>query len=130
MLCLAATALLTQGCVQQTAGPGIFTIDTQGGAKTCVASNAAPPDGQAVLAQMQVSDEGGWCGILANHNGAAFDSYLMEIRPSHGTIYAHHVGNNTRIDYTPETGFVGTDRFSVRLIPGNAVIESAVTVVR
>jgi hypothetical protein len=43
-------------------------------------------------------------------------------------VYAHHVGQDTRIDYTPDPGYVGPDRFSVRLIPGNAVVESNVTV--
>ena len=50
--------------------------------------------------------------------------------PSHGRVFAHHVGNNTRIDYTPDPGFVGTDSFAVRLIPGNAVFEAALTVTR
>jgi hypothetical protein len=130
-LCLAAAALLTEGCVnQQGQWNGIYTIDTVGGAKTCVAPQASPPDGKAVLAQMQVSDEGGWCGIIANRGGVAYDSYLLITRPGHGKVFAHHVGSNTRIDYTPDTGFVGTDRFAVRLIPGDAVVEGAVSVTR
>jgi len=129
-LCLAATAVLGLGCVQQPVWDGIFTIDKTGGAKTCVAPAAAPADNQAVLVQMQVSNEGGWCGISANHGGAAFDSYLLVARPAHGTVYAHHVGANTRIDYTPDPGFAGADKFAVRLIPGNAEIQAAVTVTK
>ncbi len=79
---------------------------------------------------MQVSNEGGWCGITANRGGAAFDSYLLDVRPVHGRVFAHRVGGNTRIDYTPDRGFVGTDQFAVRLIPGNGVIQGAVTVTR
>ena len=67
-----------------------------------MAAPASPPDGQTVLDQMQVSNEGGWCGIIANRSGRAFDTYLLITRPSHGKVYAHHVGTNTRIDYTPE----------------------------
>jgi hypothetical protein len=128
LLCLAVIAPLVAGCAKQGVWDGIYTSDKAGGAKTCVVPQAAPPDGQTVLAQMRVSDEGGWCGIVTNHGGAAYDSYLMVVRPVHGRVYAHHVGTNTRIDYTPDAGYVGGDRFSVRLIPGNAQIESTVTV--
>jgi hypothetical protein len=33
----------------------------------------------------------------------------------------------TRIDYTPNKGFVGTDAFAVKLIPGDATVRVAVT---
>jgi hypothetical protein len=130
-LCLAAVAMLVLGCTAQQPGwSGIFAIDATGGAKTCVAPAASPANDQAVLVQMQVSDEGGWCGIIANHGGVAFDSYLLTVRPSHGTVFAHHVGANTRIDYTPDPGFAGADKFGIRLIPGNAEIQAAVTVMK
>jgi hypothetical protein len=128
--CLAATATLAQGCVPLPGWNGIFTIDTQGGAKTCVASTASPADGQSILVQMRVSNEGGWCGIIANRGGVAFESYLLMTRPAHGKVFAHHVATNTRIDYTPDPGFTGADGFTVRLIPGNAVLEAAVTVTK
>jgi len=129
-LCLAVAALLMQGCAVQPAWNGIFAIDAAGGARACVAPTASPPDGQSVLAQIQVSNEGGWCGVALNRGGVAYDSYLLITRPSHGKVFAHHVGANTRIDYTPDAGFVGTDSFAIRLIPGNAVFQGAVTVTR
>jgi hypothetical protein len=126
-----ALALLIHGCApSQGTWNGIYTVDVTGGAKTCVAQPAAPPDGKTVLDQMQVSDEGGWCGITATHDGHAFDTYLLVTRPSHGKVYAHHVGTNTRIDYTPDAGYVGTDSFAVRMLPGDSVIEGAVTVTK
>jgi hypothetical protein len=130
-LCLAASALLMQGCApKQPTWNGIYAIDAAGGARTCVAPPVTMPDGQAGLVQMQVSNEGGWCGETLSHSGVAYDSYLLVTRPRHGRVFAHHVGNNTRIDYTPDPGFVGTDSFAVRLIPGNAVFEAALTVTR
>jgi hypothetical protein len=129
-LTLLAAVSLTLGCQQQKAWNGIYNADITGGARSCVAPAASPPDGQAVLAQMQVSNEGGWCGITANRGGAAFESYLLDVRPTHGRVFAHRVGGNTRIDYTPDRGFAGTDQFAVRLIPGNGVIQGAVTVTR
>jgi hypothetical protein len=128
-VCLAATALLAQGCAPRTPQwDGIFTIDRAGGAKTCVAPSASPPNAMALVAQIQVSNEGGWCGVALNHGGAPYDSYLMVTRPAHGRVFAHRVGTNTRIDYTPDTGFIGTDSYAIRLIPGNAVVEGKVTV--
>jgi hypothetical protein len=130
-LCLAATTLLAQGCApKEAAWDGIFAADVKGLARTCVAPTASPPNGEPVLEQMEVSNEGGWCGILASHNGAPYDSYLLVNRPAHGAVFAHRVGNNTRIDYTPDAGYTGTDNFSVRLIPGNALVQAVVTVTR
>ena len=130
-LCLAATALLLQACAPKaTTSNGIYAIDAAGGAKICVAPSVTLPDGQAGRVQMQVSNEGGWCGETLSHNGLAYASYLLVTSPVHGRVFAHHVGNNTRIDYTPDPGYVGTDSFAVRLIPGNAVFEAAVSVTR
>ncbi len=128
-LCLAATALLAEGCAPAApTGPQVFAIDVAGGAKTCVAAPVSPPDGQALLVQVRMNNDGGWCGVTASRGGAAFDSYLLAVRPKHGTVFAHHVGAVTRIDYTPDPGFTGTDDFAVHMIPGNATIEEAVTV--
>ena len=126
-LCLATTALLIAGC-KQGEWNGIYTADTTGGARVCSAPTATLQDGQSIQAQIQVSNEGGWCAVTANRGGVPFDSYLMVDRPNHGNIFAHRVGKNTRIDYTPEKGFTGTDGFTVRLIPGNAVLHGAVRV--
>jgi hypothetical protein len=125
---LSALAMLVQGCAPRPAWDGIYTVDKTGGAKTCVAQPASPPDGKSVLDQMQMSNDGGWCGIIATRDGHAFDSYLLLVRPEHGRVYAHHVGANTRIDYTPDKGFTGTDAFAVRMIPGEGIIQGAVTV--
>jgi len=127
---LTALAFLLPGCQQQPTWNGVFVVDTVGGAKTCVTAPASPPDGQAVQDQIQVSNEGGWCGITATRGGRAYDSYLLVTRPTHGKVFVHHVGPNTRIDYTPDKGFAGTDNFAVRMIPGDSVIEGAVTVIR
>jgi len=121
---------LLQGCGAQGGWNGLFRTDLSGGAKTCVAPTAAPPDRQAVVAQMQVSNEGGWCGITTTHNGIAFESYLLTVRPDHGRIFAHRVGGATRIDYTPDKGYVGADHFTVHLIPGDSQVQGAVTVTR
>jgi len=122
-------ARAADGVVQQSAFNGTFAIDAAGRATTCVMPTAAPPDGQSVLAQVQMSNEG-WCGINANRRGSAYESYLLVTRPAHGRVFPHRVAGVTRVDYTPDRGFTGTDSFAIRLIPGDAVLQGAVTVTR
>ena len=126
---MVALPALLLGCQQQ-AGTwdGIYTADKTGGARVCSTQPAAPGDGQNIQVPVQVSNEGGWCGIALQHAGAPFDSYLLVVRPRHGKVFAHRVGNNTRVDYTPDTGYTGADTVTVRLIPGNATVQGAVTV--
>ena len=125
LLCLAAV-LLAQGCTGRFVGqPGVFASDSVGQARACLVP-AQPQSGANIAAQMQVSNEGGWCGISVGLS----PSYAMVARPSHGTVFAHEVGPNTRIDYTPDTGYVGTDSFTVRLIPSNALVQGLVAVTR
>ena len=40
----------------------------------------------------------------------------------------HTVGNDTRIDYTPAARYAGADAFTVRLLPGDAMIRVTATV--
>ncbi len=40
----------------------------------------------------------------------------------------HEVGDDTRIDYTPDRRFTGSDSFTVKLIPGEERLKVAVTV--
>jgi hypothetical protein len=128
-LCLTATAFLSMGCTPPGAAwNGIFAVDVAGAAKTCVAPTASPPDGQGIVAQIQVSNEGGWCGMTVTRGGVPYESYLLVTHPSHGKVFAHRVGTSTRVDYTPDTGFTGTDSFAIKLIPGNAMVQGAVTV--
>jgi hypothetical protein len=128
-LCLAAVALLAGACSPQGATwDGIYSVDRAGRAKTCSAPTASPPDGAALKAQIQQSNDGGWCGMILSRGGQPYDSYLIITRPSHGRLFAHRVGSITRIDYTPDAGFTGTDSYAIRLIPGNAVVEGTVTV--
>jgi Bacterial Ig domain len=128
-LCFAATALLAQGCTRSApTWNGVFGVDLEGAAKTCTAPNVTPPDGLGVKVQVQMTNDGGWCGVSANRNGGSFDSYLLVTRPAHGTVFAHHVGAYTRIDYTPDPGFAGTDSFAVHMIPGDGTVEETVIV--
>ena len=131
---LAMTGLLLQACApQQAAGPGprLFEADMKGGAKTCETSKAAPVAGKVIEATMKVGSDGGWCGLAVNNGGQPFDAGLLPAtgHAAHGKVVIRRVGANTRIDYTPEFGFAGTDAFTAQLLPGEASVHVTVTVV-
>jgi hypothetical protein len=130
-LTLAATALLLQACAEKPASaPPIrmFAVDVAGGAKNCVVPKVTPAAGQQAEAAVKVGNDGGWCGITVSTGGKPYAAGLLETAPAHGKVQIHTVGNDTRIDYTPERGFTGSDAFSVKLIPGDAVIRASVSV--
>lgn len=79
---------------------------------------------------MRVANDGGWCAISVQLDGQPYAAGLLTDPPAHGKVYIHPVGNFTRIDYTPDSGFTGTDSFVVQLIPGNPALRTTVTVTR
>jgi hypothetical protein len=101
-----------------------------GGARQCVASHPQLISGRTVEATMRVGNDGGWCGISVQLDGQAYATGLLTESPARGKVFIHPVGDATRIDYTPDPGFTGTDRFVVQLIPGNAAVRTTVTVTR
>ena len=130
-IAFASVGVMLQACAPTPSGPSVrlFHSDFQGIAKTCATPKADMIPGKAVDVSMRVSSDAGWCGLTVNNGSRPFDTELLTARPAHGKIYAHIVGNDTRIDYTPDAGFVGTDTFTVKLLPGNAVVNVAVTAV-
>jgi hypothetical protein len=132
-LALLLTSTLVQACGPTTtpAGPRlrVFAADVTGATKTCEAHEIAPAAGQTIEAAMTLANDGGWCGVEAHQEGPKpFEAGLLAVRPAHGSVLIHEVGDNTRIDYTPDRGFTGTDSFAVKLIPGNAEVNVAVVV--
>jgi hypothetical protein len=125
---------LLQGCGQGGTGAGrsrlrMFAADFAGAAKTCEVPTVTPTSGQSVDATMTLANDGGWCGVPVHQDGPRpYDAGLLTARPAHGTVLIHGVGDFTRIDYTPDRGYSGADSFSVRLVPGNAIVRIAVTV--
>ena len=127
-----ATAML-QGCSETAQAPAastnrVFAADQAGGAKSCQVGKIAVTDGQATETTMKMANDGGWCAFSVNQRGKPYATGLLPNRPEHGKVYVHQVGDHTRIDYTPFRGFVGTDSFAVKLVPGDGVVRVAVTV--
>lgn len=121
-----------QACSQQPkAVPGarVYAVDLTGGAKICEVPKVKPVDGQTTETGIKVGNDGGWCGIAVRQSDSKpFGAGLLASRPEHGSILIHEVGDDTRIDYTPDRAFTGSDSFAVKLIPGEAIIHIAVTV--
>jgi hypothetical protein len=131
MLLLAG--LVLAGCSHNEAPAGstlrVYAADLAGAAKVCEVPKLNPVGAGGSTAPMRLTNDGGWCAIRVHQEGPKpFDAGLLTTRPNHGNVLIHEVGDDTRIDYTPDRGFAGTDAFAVKLIPGNAVIQVAVTV--
>lgn len=125
---------MLQGCASQQARQAsaarLYATDQAGGAKSCAVPQVTPSAGQETPAAMTVGNDGGWCAITVDNAGHPYGAGLLTARPAHGHVYIHSVGDATRIDYTPNTGYAGPDSFAVRLLPGNGVIHATVAVER
>jgi len=123
--------LLGVGCQERPAGVAatrIYAIDQNGRARTCNAPAADTSAGKPTEATISMSNEGGWCGVTTRAGNRPYTAGLVQTRAQHGIVHIHTVGDDTRVDFVPDAGFSGSDKFSVRLIPGNAVLNVAVTV--
>ena len=87
-----------------------------------------PIANQETQVAMKVGNDGGWCGITVNNSGKPYAAGLLIAKPVHGQVFIHTVGDDTRIDFTPDRGAGGTDAFAVRLIPKNATIRVSVAI--
>jgi hypothetical protein len=129
------TGLALAGCSHQDAGQAgstlrVYAADLAGAAKVCDVPTVNPVPGAPSDAPMKVANDGGWCGIRVHQDGPKpFEAGLLTKRPNHGDVLIHEVGDDTRIDYTPDKGFIGNDSFVVRLIPGNATVQVGVSVI-
>ncbi len=131
-IALAATLGLLQGCGPDQIVRGsknrLFAVDLAGGAKLCQVPKVSPTDNQTTEVPMGLGNDGGWCGLPVQRGDVPFGAGLLTARPAHGGVVIHEVGDFTRIDYTPVRSFSGADSFTVKLIPGNAVLRINVTV--
>ena len=127
-----AVAALLPGCGNQ-APPAsttrVFATDLSGGARHCDVPKVSPVAGKDIAVAMKLGNDGGWCAITVNDGGRPYGAGLLDPEPAHGKVLVHSVGDNTRIDYTPDPRFTGGDSFAVRLVPGNATLRVTVSVV-
>lgn len=124
----ACAALLLQGC--ETPRPVVAGPPQEAGrARACDASPVTIAGTTPAEATIRVGNDGGWCALrLSQANGEPYAAGLLATPPRNGKIYIHKAGKVTRVDYTPDAGFTGTDSFVVKLLPGYAPVHATVTV--
>jgi len=133
---LGLAALAVAGCAQNRPAAQsttrLYAIDQTGAAMSCAVSPApvVVADGKTTEVGLTVGNDGGWCAITVNQGGKPFAAGLLTTRATHGRPYVHTVGDATRIDYTPDAGFAGSDSFAIRLTPGDATVKVTVTVTK
>ena len=124
-----AAGVALAGCATKTPPAEQATVDLQndGIAKTCTPS--AVDLSTPTPATIAMTNDG-WCGVFtADKDGQPFSLGLVKTRPSHGRVYIQPIGRQTRVEYTPNNGYVGADTFAVSLRSRTAgVADSALTV--
>ncbi len=120
-----------QGCVEKPSAPvrlPVYAYDQTGAARSCTVPPVKPVAAQATDAAMSVENDGGWCAFSVQQGRAPYAAGLVTSRPKHGKVFVHSVGDETRVDYTPAPGFAGADSFTVKFLPGDALVAVAATV--
>jgi len=135
LLAVAAAVIALQGCASkpsQVVGP---SEDLNIGiAKSCTFSPVQPTPGASVSATIAMTNDG-WCAVrVTEADGQPFQLGLVRQRPEHGTLLIQKLGGQTRLEYTANPGFTGSDAFTAALRPraggADATVQVAVTVNR
>ena len=114
----AAVALALQGCATQPPPPQIARPDfNEGKAKSCTGS-AIDLKGRASATATIAMTNDGWCSVqVSEADGHPFELGLVRQRAEHGSLIIQKVNDVTRIEYTADPRYVGSDRFEVALRP-------------
>lgn len=121
LIAMTATAVAVAGCAPQRPPAPAATADLNVGiAKTCTPSPVDPSSGSGGSATISMTNDG-WCAIRTkDKDGKPFKFGLVKAKSQHGRILIQKIGGETRVEYTPENNYVGTDRFSVALAANEA----------
>lgn len=111
------------------APPGPLKRRVTGRAKSCESTRAGRYSADAgTLVALTMSNEGGWCGKFYSQEGAPFTGGNIIEAPAHGEARVRHFRTRSVIEYRPAPGYVGSDRFTATLTPGNGTYIEEVTV--
>lgn len=122
--------LLLQGCAhkQVVVAPAAEPYDEAYHAAKCTVDPNPVRLGteQKITVKMSVGNDGGWCAVRMAQVKAA----LLRTVPQHGKAYFRNIPDRdlTRLQYTPASGFTGTDSFTFQLVPSGAKVVTTVTV--
>ncbi len=122
----AAAAVLTlQGCATPPA-PVVQGEDLNFGiAKTCSFTPVQLTPGGTASSTVTMSNDG-WCAVRVKEpDGQPYQLGLLRARPEHGRILIQKLGGETRLEYTADPGWVGTDRYTAELRPREGNIQDS-----
>jgi len=116
MIATLAAVVALAGCtVKPPAVEQVVDLQNEGIAKTCTPSTVDLASGAPATIAMT---NDGWCGVFAaEKDRQPFGLGLVKVRPAHGRVYIQPVNQQTRIEYTANDGYVGSDSFTVALRP-------------
>ena len=134
LLAIAMTAVAVAGCTAPLTPASVAGEDLNVGiAKTCTPTPVEFSATPSTTASITMSNDG-WCALHTKQkDGSPFLLGLVKTNPAHGRILIQKIGGETRIEYTPNERYVGTDAFTVALRSGatntpDATIQVAVNV--
>lgn len=112
LIAAAAAALALSGCATKAPPPTAVDLQNEGMAKTCTPSTV---DLTAAAPATIMLTNDGWCGLVTAEKDGPFKFGLVKTRPEHGRVYIRPVNGQTRVEYTANPGYVGSDRFALAL---------------
>ena len=114
LIAVAIAAIALQGCQIRPVQTTATAEDMDGIAKSCTASPVEFNGGTA-NATISLSNDG-WCALRTTESdGRPFQLALVKTRPEHGRVLVQPINGKTRIEYTADPRYVGSDRFTVAL---------------
>ena len=116
-LAAVAAAIALQGCATTPPPPPPGEDLNLGIAKSCEFTPVQLALGGTGNSTVTMSNDG-WCAVrVTEPDGQPFALGLMPQRPEHGRVLIQRIGGQTRLEYTPNPGYVGADRFTAALRP-------------
>ena len=103
-------------------------------AAICTTSPVKLPVSGRVNASMTMSNDGGYCLLAVSQSDGSgqFASFLVTRVPAHGSPLLYNYNGQSRITYTPTSGYIGLDSMSIELVPGpgrpRVSVDVAITV--
>ena len=128
----AAAVLVLQGCATPPPPPPPPGEDLNAGiARTCSFTPVTPVLGGSASSTITMTNDG-WCAVRVRQaDGSPFQLGLMKVRPEHGRVLIEKLGGETRLEYTADPAWTGTDRFTAVVRPtqgADATLQVAVNV--
>ena len=124
-LAAVAAVVALQGCATTPPPPPPGEDLNLGMAKSCEFTPVTLALGGSGSSTITMSNDG-WCAVrVTEPDGQPFALGLMSQRPEHGRVLIERIGGQTRLEYTPNPGYAGADRFTAALRPRETGVQDS-----